>query len=82
MPLFPHVELSVYLTVSKSIHFYCTHYLFVCFNYLWLRWVFVVVYRLSLAVVSKGYSLAVEDGLLTEVASFIAEHRLWVCRLQ
>ena len=56
MPLFPHVELSVYLTVSKSIHFYCTHYLFVCFNYLWLRWVFVVVYRLSLAVVSKGYS--------------------------
>ena len=37
--------------------------------------------RLSLAVVSKGYSLAVV-GRLLEVASLIVEHRLWVCRLQ
>ena len=31
---------------------------------------------LSLVVVSRDYSLAVVSGLLTAVASFVAEHRL------
>ena len=46
------------------------------FIYFWLLWVFVAVCRLSLVVVSKGYSLVVVRGLLTEVLSLVAENRL------
>ena len=43
------------------------------FVYFWLLWVFVAVQRLSLTVVSKGYSLAVVHGLLIAVLSLVAE---------
>ena len=43
---------------------------------LWLCWVFIAVCRLSLVVVSPGYSLAVVHGFLIVVASPVAEHRL------
>ena len=45
--------------------------------YYWLLWVFVATHRLSLTGVSKGCSPVVLHGLLIEVASLIAEHRLW-----
>ena len=41
-----------------------------------LHSVFVAVCRLSLVVVSRGYSLGAVGGLLPVVASLIAEHRL------
>ena len=37
---------------------------------------FLAVHRLSLVEVSRGYSLVVVGGLLTVVASLVAEHRL------
>ena len=45
--------------------------------YLWLYWVFVAVCRLSLVSGIGGHSLAVVHGLLTVVASLVAEHGLW-----
>jgi len=41
-----------------------------------LLWVFVAVHRLSLVAASGGYSPVVVHGLLTVVASAIAEHGL------
>ena len=41
-----------------------------------LHWVFVAVCRLSLVVVSRGYSLGAVGGFLIVAASPIAEHRL------
>ena len=35
------------------------------------------MHRLSLAVVSQGYSLAVVHGLLIAVASIVEDHQLW-----
>ena len=49
--------------------------LFVCF--LVLHWALVAVHRLSLVVVSRGYSVAV-CGLLIAVASLVVAHRLQV----
>ena len=49
-------------------------YLFL-FNF-WLHWVLVAAHRLSLVVVSGGYSLVVVRRLLIEVASLVAEYRL------
>ena len=46
------------------------------FIYLWLSWVFVAVRGPSLAVASGGCSLVLECGLIIEVASLFAEHRL------
>ena len=37
----------------------------------------VAVHRFSLAAESRGYSLDVMLGLLTGVASLVAEHGLW-----
>ena len=42
--------------------------------YFRLCWVFVASRRLSLVVESRGYSLVVVFGLLTVVASLVAEH--------
>ena len=53
--------------------------LVICF---WLCWVFIAVRAFSLVVVSKGPSLVMVCGLLTAVASLIAEHRLQACGLQ
>ena len=46
------------------------------FMYFWLPWVFVAMFGLSLVVASRGYSLLAILGLLTAVASLVAEHRL------
>ena len=40
-----------------------------------LHWVFTAVHRLSLVVASRVYSVVV-CGLLTAVASLVAEHKL------
>ena len=45
----------------------------------WLHWV-IIVPGLSLLAESGGYSLVVECGLLTAVASFVAEHGLYTLR--
>ena len=45
-------------------------------SYLFLvAWVFVAASRLSLVMVSKGYSLVVVHVILIRAASLIAEHR-------
>ena len=49
------------------------NYLFVYFT---LCWAFIAVCGLSRAVASRGCSLAAVHGLLTAVASLVAEHRL------
>ena len=43
--------------------------------YFWLHWVFIAVCRLSVVVASRGYS-SLQCGLLTAVASLVAEHGL------
>ena len=45
-------------------------------DYLWMCWVLVSPHRLSLAVASGGYSLAVAHGLHIVVTPLAAEHRL------
>ena len=54
--------------------------LFVCFGFFffvfWLRWVLVAVLGLSLVAASQGYSLLLVRGLLTAVASLVAERGL------
>ena len=50
------------------------------FIYFWLFWVFVAAHRLSLVVMSRGYSLLGLLKLLVAVASLVAERR--VHRLQ
>ena len=55
--------------------------------YLWLGWVLVSAHRLSLVVESRGLLFVAVYGLLTVVASLVAEHRLssrdlWVYLLQ
>ena len=44
--------------------------------YFRLHWVLVAVFGLSPVVASRGYSLLAVLGLLTAVASLVAEHRL------
>ena len=51
-------------------------------NYLLLHWVFTAAHRLSLVPVSGGYSLVAVCGLLTVVASLVAEHWLYARGLQ
>ena len=46
------------------------------FIYFWLHWVFVVVLPFPLVVVGGGYSLVAVSGLLTAVASLVAERQL------
>lgn len=43
-----------------------------CVIYVWLRWVFTAA--------QPSLSLC-ERGLVIAVAYFVAEHRLWACRL-
>ena len=47
-----------------------------CMYYLWLGWLFVAACRLSLVVESQGLLFVAMRGLLTVVASLVAEHRL------
>ena len=52
------------------------------FIYLWLCWGFISACRLSLGVASGGYSAVAARGLLTVVASLVAEHGLQARGLQ
>ena len=45
------------------------------FFFFWLHWIFVAAHRLSLVLVSGGYSPVAVSGLLTAVASLV-EHGL------
>ena len=45
------------------------------FFFFWLHWIFVAAHRLSLVLVSGGYSPGAVSGLLMAVASFV-EHGL------
>ena len=53
-----------------------TAVLFLKYLFIWLCWVLIAVLGLSLVAGSGGYSLAVVCGLLTAVASLVADHRL------
>ena len=55
---------------------------FIYLSYFWLCWVFVVALGVSLVVVSGGYSLVAEHGLLIVVAALVAKHRLSDAQLQ
>ena len=46
------------------------------FIYFWLHWVFIAACGLSLVAVSGEYCLVAVCGLLTAMASVVAEHRL------
>ena len=54
---------------------------FFFFFFLWLRWVFVAVHRLSLVVASGGYSSLQCAGFSLRWL-LVAQHRLQVCGLQ
>ena len=45
-------------------------------TFFWLYWVFIAVHRLSLVEECEGYSPALICGLLTVVASLVAERGL------
>ena len=64
------------MTLVNKIFFRINVILFFSFLllYFWLCWVFVAACRLSLVVASGGYSSLQCAGLLTAVASLVAEH--------
>ena len=49
---------------------FSSFFFLICF---WLHWIFVAVNRLSLVAASRGDSLVVVRGLLTAVASLVAD---------
>ena len=49
---------------------------FFSFIYFWLHWVLAAMYRLSLAVESRGSSLPVVYGFLIVVATLVVEQKL------
>ena len=49
---------------------------FFCVFVLWLHWVFIALYRLSLVADSRGLLFVAVHGLLIAVASLVAEHGL------
>ena len=51
-------------------------YAWLNFFYFCLPWVFAAAHSFSLAAGIRGYSLVAVCGLLTVVASLVAEHRL------
>ena len=48
---------------------------FVKIMYFWPCWVFAAMHGFFIVAASGGFSLAVMQGLLIEVASLVAEHR-------
>ena len=58
---------------QRLIHIYIISFYLFCFG---LFWVLVAVQAFSQVVESGGYSLGVALGLLTMVASFVAQHGL------
>ena len=55
---------------------YGLYFIFILCIYFWPCWVTLTVGGLSLVVVSEDYSLVAVCGLLTVVASLVAEQRL------
>ena len=66
-------RLEGFLEEVGGIFFFCLSPDFFFFS---RSWVFSVACRLSLVLVSKGYSLVVVHRLLISVASLVAEHGL------
>ena len=66
----------IYIYIWNQKSEYCFSKINFLFIYFCLYWVFVVVRRLSLVVVSEGYSLVAAHGLLLGMASLVVEHRL------
>ena len=58
---------SFFLFLNKS---------FIHLSYFWFCWLSVAALGLSLVVVSRGYSLVAEHGLLIVVSALVAKHRL------
>ena len=61
--------------MHSNVH-YSTIFLINLFIYFWLRWVFVAMHRLSLVVVSRGYSSLRCVGFSLRWLAFVAEHGL------
>ena len=66
----------LFSSIDLCVCFLASIMLFVCLFFKWLHCVFVPMYRLSLAAVSRGSSLVSVHGLLTVVASLAVEHGL------
>ena len=64
--------------LGASIVILCCNYLFINFFFFnfWLRWVFVAARRLSSSCGEQGLLFVAVRGLLTVVASLVAEHGL------
>ena len=62
--------------------FFKIHLFIYLFIYFWLRWVFVAARRFFSGCGERGLLFIVGLGLLTAVASLVAEHGLWACSLQ
>ena len=70
------IDLQPRFRDSNKGHLKC-HIFFFSFIYLfWLCWVFLTAHGLSPVAESRGYSLVAVLGLLTVVASLVAEHHL------
>ena len=68
-PLTVKAPSPTYWTTSEFLHFSFFFFMF------WLHLVFIAVRGLSVVAASEGYSIVAVWGLLTAVASLVAEHR-------
>ena len=83
-PPAPHIQPQPVSTPGRSCFFsslplddYYFFYKFIyLFIYLWLRWVFIAARGLFSSCGERGLLFVTVRGLLTEVASLAAEHRL------
>ena len=73
---------SVFSILFSKINLFIYLFLAYLSIYFWLCWVFVAARGLSLVAVSRGLLFVAVSGLLTAVASLVAEHGLYVCGLQ
>ena len=74
--------MDFYMAVTKASILLQVFFFFNNFIYFWLCWVFIAAHRLSLVVVSGGYSLVAMHGRLIVAASLFGEHGLSACGLQ
>ena len=70
-PLTVKAPSPTYWTTSEFLHFSFFFFFFM----FWLHLVFIAVRGLSVVAASEGYSIVAVWGLLTAVASLVAEHR-------
>ena len=64
----------IIIRINVLIFIFVNFFFLICL--FWLFWAFVTMCKLSLVATSGGYSLVEVLGLLTVVASFVAEHGL------